>query len=123
VIITTNVICLLFLIYFAKYEITSALRQSGYFNEVWNLMDFLLIALYIPVSVLDYLNYAYVAVTIGYAILVTIAFIKINFFLRLYDGFSFLVSMMSGVLADIKYFLAFWIIVLAQFTIIFTILF
>jgi hypothetical protein len=121
--IAIKVICVLFLLYFVKYEIKSAMKQDGYFKEVWNMFDFLLIAMYIPISLMDYLRIYYIATTIGYSILVAIVFMKINFFLRIFDGFSFLVSMMSGVFADIKYFLAFWIIFLAQFAIIFTILF
>jgi hypothetical protein len=87
------------------------------------MFDFLLTALYIPISLLNFYNVYYIGTTIGYCILVSIVFMKINFFLRIYEGFSFLVSMMSGVFGDIQYFLAFWIIFLAQFAIIFTILF
>lgn len=49
-------------------------------------------------------------------------FIKVCFFLRIYDGFSFLVSMMQGVFYDLKYFIAFYMFVLILFTMLFSIL-
>ena len=49
-------------------------------------------------------------------------FVKICFFLRIYDGFSFLVSMMRGVFLDLKYFIAFYVLVLMLFTMLFSIL-
>lgn len=101
----------------------SAMRQEGYFREVWNLIDMVLIGVYIPTTVFDWLNMYQVATTICQVIIISLAFLKICFFIRIYDGFSFLVSMMAGVFADIKYFFAFWIMFLAWFCIIFTILF
>jgi len=56
-------------------------------------------------------------------ILVILTFLKINFFLRIYDGFSFLVSMLSGVFKDIKYFIIFFFVFILEFGIIFIILF
>lgn len=49
-------------------------------------------------------------------------FVKVCFFLRIYDGFSFLVSMMQGVFLDLKYFIAFYMFVLILFTMLFSIL-
>ncbi|CDW74969.1 UNKNOWN [Stylonychia lemnae] len=48
---------------------------------------------------------------------------KLFFFLRIYDGFSFLVQMMAGVFKDLKYFLLFFIIFILQFGMIFLVLF
>lgn len=109
--------------YFLHYEIKSAMRQEGYFSEVWNLIDMLLFALLIPTYILDILNLQFILVTVLQVLVISLAFLKICFFLRIYDDFSFLVSMMAGVFADIKYFFAFWILFLGWFTLIFTILF
>jgi hypothetical protein len=87
------------------------------------MIDFLLISGYLINATLDLTNSYYTALTIGQTLLVAVVFMKINFFLRIYDGFSFLVSMMAGVFSDIQYFLLFWLIFLAQFSLIFTILF
>ncbi|CDW85676.1 UNKNOWN [Stylonychia lemnae] len=48
---------------------------------------------------------------------------KIFSFLRIYDGFSFLVQMLAGVFKDLKYFLIFFLIFIIQFGIIFLVLF
>jgi len=56
-------------------------------------------------------------------VLVILIFLKVNFFLRIYDDFSFLVSMMSGVFKDIKYFIIFFVVFIFQFGIIYIILF
>lgn len=57
-----------------------------------------------------------------YAAITIIVFIKICFFLRIYEGFSFLVSMMIDVFLDLKYFLAFYMMVLTLFAMLFAIL-
>lgn len=49
-------------------------------------------------------------------------FNKICFFLRIYEGFSFLVSMLHGVFLDLKYFMAFYTMVLLVFTFLFSVL-
>jgi len=108
-------ICTSLLGYFMSYEIKSARKQPDYFNEVWNYIDICLIAFYIPVAVLDYLDIAYIPTTILQVLIVSLAFTKINFFLRVFDGFSFIVTMMSGVFIDIQYFMGFWVVFLAYF--------
>ncbi len=118
-----KLLCTLVLFYFLNYEIKSARKQQGYFNDFWNLIDMMLIALYIPTAYMEHTNICFISVTILQAIIISLSFLKINFFLRIYDNFSFLVSMMAGVFADIKTFFAFWIIFLSWFTILFTILF
>ena len=50
------------------------------------------------------------AIVIMKVIIMFLAFLKVNYFLRIYDGFSFLVTMMSGVFLDLKYFMAFFLI-------------
>jgi hypothetical protein len=46
-------------------------------------------------------------------------FIKICFFLRISEGFSFLVSMLIGVFADLKFFFMFYLMILILFSLIF----
>ncbi len=57
-----------------------------------------------------------------YCLLIALVFNKICFFLRIYEGFSFLVSMLQGVFFDLKYFLAFYTMVLLLFTFLFSVL-
>lgn len=61
-------------------------------------------------------------VRIIYVILAAVVFAKVCFFLRIYDGFSFLVAMIQGVFMDLKYFIAFYVFVLILFSFMFSIL-
>ncbi len=72
-----------------------------HFSEVWNWTDLLLIATYFMMIVFDHMQDSYITTTVIQVIVVSLAFIKICFFLRIYDGFGFLVSLMSGVFNDI----------------------
>lgn len=74
-------------------------------------------------AILDHFASAYIATTVLHVCVVSLAFIKMCFFLRIYEGFGFLVSLMSGVFSDIKYFFALWLLFLSWFAIIFAILF
>ncbi len=87
------------------------------------MIDILLILSYIPLVVFDFIDSQYIMTTYLQVIVISLSFLKICFFLRIYEGFGFLVSLMSGVFADIKYFFALWIIFLCWFGIVFTVLF
>jgi hypothetical protein len=49
-------------------------------------------------------------------LLILLAFLKANFYLRIFDGFSFLVSMLLGAFLDLRYFLAFFGFVILTFS-------
>ena len=51
-----------------------------------------------------------------------LSFIKLNFFLRIFEGFSFLVSMLRGVFLDLKFFLSFFAFVVITFSLILSVL-
>jgi len=48
--------------------------------------------------------------------------LKLNFFLRIYENFSFLVSMLQLVFKDLRYFLSFFGFVVITFSLIFSVL-
>ncbi|CDW79775.1 wd-40 repeat protein [Stylonychia lemnae] len=111
------------LLYFFYYEVRQASKQQGYLKELWNLFDFSLIASYLALNILEFTSGDKSTLIILDILVIILSFLKINFFLRIYDGFSFLVSMMSGVFRDIYYFILFFLIFIFQFGIIFVILF
>eukprot|EP00347_Sterkiella_histriomuscorum_P010233 403377082 len=115
--------CCVILAYFGYYEIKSSSLQERYFEDPWNYIDFGLIAIYVPTMILDIFNFLPLLCIILQCLVVFLSFLKVNFFLRIYDGFSFLVSMMAGVFKDIKYFLYFFSIILVEFGILFIIIF
>ncbi|CDW83104.1 wd-40 repeat protein [Stylonychia lemnae] len=121
--IVNKCICTIVLLYFFYYEVRQARKQVGYFKELWNLSDFSLIASYFILNIIEFTSDDRNALVIMQIIVVLFSFLKINFFLRIYDGFSFLVSMMGGVFKDIYYFILFFVIFILQFGLIFIILF
>eukprot|EP00347_Sterkiella_histriomuscorum_P005218 403357440 len=116
-------VSLLVLIYFLVYEIKQAVRQENYLKEIWNFFDYTLIVTYVLLTSLE-ASYPYEDYIIILKLaIVFLTFLKINFFLRIYDGFSFLVSMMAAVFVDLKYFIGFFLIFILQFGLVFAILF
>jgi len=91
-------------------------------GDYWNLIDFTLIIFYIAETIIFTVKIDVDYSKIMYCIIITQAFIKICYYLRIYDGFSFLVSMMKGVFSDLKYFLAFYVLVLTLFALLFSII-
>eukprot|EP00347_Sterkiella_histriomuscorum_P015684 403356086 len=116
-------VSLLVLIYFFVYEIKQAIIQENYIKEIWNFFDYSLIIAYTLLTGLE-ASYPYEDfIIILKLVIVFLTFLKINFFLRIYDGFSFLVSMMAAVFVDLKYFIGFFLIFILEFGLVFAILF
>jgi Ion transport protein len=121
--LVAKLICLVILSYFAKYEIKSALADFGdYISEYWNFIDFMVIVMQLVSTVCFVSGVDFDVMRMIYCLMAIMVFIKVCFFLRIYDGFSFLVSMMQGVFLDLKYFIAFYMFVLILFTMLFSIL-
>eukprot|EP00347_Sterkiella_histriomuscorum_P008910 403343274 len=97
-------------------ELFEILTIQTIINFKWNILYILLISLEALNPYEDY-------IIIIKIVIVFLTFLKINFFLRIYDGFSFLVSMMAAVFVDLKYFMGFFVIFILQFGLIFAILF
>eukprot|EP00347_Sterkiella_histriomuscorum_P008450 403345053 len=113
----------LILIYFFVYEIKQAIKQENYMKEIWNFFDYSLIIAYTLLTGFE-ASYPYEDfIIILKLVIVFLTFLKINFFLRIYDGFSFLVSMMAAVFVDLKYFIGFFLIFILEFGLVFAILF
>ena len=107
----------------AYYEIKSAKKHfRAYISDLWNLIDILMIILYVAVSIMFFFTLKNEIVRIIFCFLIILAFVKICFFLRIYDGMSFLVSMVQGVFLDLKYFLLFYFLVLILFNLLFQVL-
>eukprot|EP00347_Sterkiella_histriomuscorum_P023209 403335532 len=124
VLYSSQAVSLSVLIYFFIYEIKQAMKQEGYFQEIWNFFDYTLSICYIVLISLEAtLTPSHDSIVILKVSIVSLAFLKISFFLRIYDGFSFLVSMLAAVFVDLKYFIGFFVIFILQFGIIFAILF
>jgi Ion transport protein len=87
-------------------------------KDWWNISDFILFALYaafLPISFL-YTADEYIF-QILQCLIVMFLTIKINFFLRIFDRFSFLVQMILAVFKDLQHFLLYFCIILSAFSI------
>ncbi|CDW76701.1 UNKNOWN [Stylonychia lemnae] len=122
--ITTKTICGMVIMYFLIYELKQLNIQRGaYFQDGWNYFDFTHIAAFTIFSILDFITENQDNLILIKILVIILSFMKLFFFLRIYDGFSFLVQMMAGVFKDLKYFLSFFLIMILQFGMIFLVLF
>ena len=55
--------------------------------------------------------------------LILLTFVKINQSLKIFDSFSFLVQMVQGVFYDLRLFLAYYIMMITTFAVIFMVIF
>jgi hypothetical protein len=92
--ILNKLACISILMYFIKYEFRIARKDlTSYLKSAWNFIDYMLVLLYIIVTILFVFSANFNIVQVLNCVLAIFIFIKISFFLRLFDGFSFLVSM------------------------------
>ncbi|CDW83425.1 wd-40 repeat protein [Stylonychia lemnae] len=112
------------LIYFLIYEIKQIkVQKREYFYDGWNYFDFSHILAFASFFIMDLICENQDNLILIKILVIILSFMKLFFFLRIYDGFSFLVQMMAGVFKDLKYFLIFFLIFILQFGMIFLVLF
>ncbi|CDW85076.1 wd-40 repeat protein [Stylonychia lemnae] len=122
--ISTKIICGLVLIFFLIHEIRQIrIQKVSYFLDAWNYYDFFHIIAFIAFCYLEFNNEESEILILIKILLIALSFLKIFYFLRIYDGFSFLVQMMAGVFKDLKYFICFFLIFILLFGMIFLVLF
>lgn len=93
-------------------------ERQRYFKSMWNLFDCLLIvtySTYIPFTLM-FESTHYVIKSLQ-CLIVMFTFIKMMFYLRIYDEFSFLVHMMSSVFKDLKSFMLFFALFISTFAV------
>ncbi|CDW86987.1 UNKNOWN [Stylonychia lemnae] len=124
IVIASKVISLCALLSILMDEIRQIrIQGKTYFNNAWNYFDSSYIVSYLTLSFFEQISINSDLLVLLYILAILLTFMKLYFYIRIYDQFSFLVSMMAGVFGDVKYFLAFFMIFILQFGLIFTILF
>lgn len=96
-----------------------------YIGDFWNKIDALLLSSYAIYTVIALSNIIEVESFIYKAIACTVtvlSFIKLNYFLGIFENYSFLVSMLLGTFYDLQTFLAFFSFVILTFSIMILIL-
>jgi len=90
-----KIICLATLLKFFAYEVKLAIKQGKYyFKDYWNYFDILFIVTFFTNVIGGYLDLYDIIITYLDVCILLLAFIKLNFFLRIFEGFSYLASMM-----------------------------
>ncbi|CDW82402.1 serine threonine protein kinase [Stylonychia lemnae] len=107
-----------------QYEIKTILVQGilSYLSEYWNYVDIFLILLYAGSATIDLMHVHMGIERLLYSICLIFVFIKFFSYLRIFQGFSFLVQMLRAVFVDLKFFIALYGIVIVLYGLIFTLL-
>jgi hypothetical protein len=112
-----NISIILYLSFFEIKQI-KANGIRGYMGSAWNISDTLLIMLYISYVPVSFTKpddlYVLVAIRCG---IVLFSLIKLTYYLRIFTQFSFLVQMINSVLHDLRYFMAFFGIIIFAFAV------
>ncbi|CDW85302.1 wd-40 repeat protein [Stylonychia lemnae] len=117
-------ICFGVIVYFLIYEYRQfKIQKFSYFMDLWNYFDLSYIISYVILTIVEFSSTSEQAVIILHIIAILLSSMKLFQFLRIFQGFSFLVSMLQGVFMDLRFFLGFFLIFIFQFGLVFTILF
>ncbi|CDW87575.1 UNKNOWN [Stylonychia lemnae] len=123
-IIINKVVSASTLFFFLTYELRQILIQKKqYFLVIWNIIDITQIIAYITLNIIEFQSMNMDSLVLLFVIVIALSFLKLYYFLRIYEGFSFLVQMITKVFQDLKFFIAFFLIFIVQFGLIFTVLF
>lgn len=119
--IITRTVCCIYLVDFIRLEYLqykNSNLMSYLSKDLWNLYDILFIviyAVYVPISFTsDKDDYE---IKVLQCCIIMLFAIKLNFFLRIFDRFSFLVQMIRGVFHDVQNFILYFCIMIALFSI------
>ena len=109
------------------HEVKTLIRigYMNYFTDIWNYVDIALFFTFLLEVIVNYLDKIHGFGNIKrflQTLIILLSFIKLNFFLRIFEGFSFLVSMLRGVFSDLKFFLSFFAFVVITFSLILSVL-
>jgi len=95
--------------------------MEEYLKDPWNIFDISLVVFYCLYVISNYAN-VNENTRIGFnCAVLMLCFIKLNFFLRMFEGFSFLVSMLIAVFGDLKFFIIIFLMIIIEFGLLFTI--
>ena len=121
VLLTSHIVCGIVIAYFIRIKIQYMYFQGlvMYFKSRWNLADFLNSVVYIIYITVLYtrktpVNNSYLVKTFQ-CIVIVLSFIKVNFYLRIFEGLSFLVQMLPSVINDLKWFLLYFLMFIFTF--------
>ena len=95
--IASRSVCGVVISYFFFYEIRQLLRNFNildYYRSLWNIFDTLFIIAYVCYIPISFLSYDLVIISTQ-AVVIMVTFIKIIYFLRIFQDFSFMIQMLA----------------------------
>eukprot|EP00347_Sterkiella_histriomuscorum_P014859 403359252 len=122
--ISPKIICLIYIIIMEIFEAQIVYHASLkiYMEDVWNLNDQIFAVLYIAIVIVDLSDASIQGLIIMHSIMIMVLFIKLCQNLRIFQGFSFQVSMLRAVVNDLKYFISLYAFVIIMYGLIFSLL-
>eukprot|EP00347_Sterkiella_histriomuscorum_P008487 403344908 len=115
-------VCALFASGYYEYILIRKQTLSVYIQEGWNFFDIWMIIHYFAIIVIDIINEVPEAIVILQGVMLVLIFLKLCQNLRIFQGFSFQVTMLQAVFYDIKYFILLYVFVIFMYGLIFTLL-
>ena len=112
------------LVYPLVYDGTQMLKQQGeYFQDPWNYIDILHIGLgYANIYFQNSLGSWCLFTKSVMIVIIFIQLIKTFFFMRIFQSFSYIVTMILNVVIDLQVFLLFFAILVVMFSLVFDVL-
>eukprot|EP00347_Sterkiella_histriomuscorum_P020584 403337249 len=106
------------------YEFILMRKQTlrVYIQESWNVFDLWMILHYFVILIIDVQNRIPEGIVILQGVMLMLVFLKLCQNLRIFQGFSFQVTMLQAVFYDIKYFILLYAFVIFIYGLIFTLL-
>eukprot|EP00347_Sterkiella_histriomuscorum_P013718 403363632 len=119
-----KLVCISYFILQEVYEFRMIKRigLKEYFSDSWNIIDQALVVLYIVIVIIDTQSKIYEGVVVMQSVMLLILFVKLCELLRVFQGFSFQVTMLKAVFYDIRYFISLYSFVVIVYGLIFTLL-
>eukprot|EP00347_Sterkiella_histriomuscorum_P018211 403346367 len=116
--------CVGYLLLQEYYELLmiSKIGFVNYFNDFWNVVDQALALLYFAIVIIDTQEIAYNGIIIMHSCMLILIFIKLCEVLRVFQGFSYQVSMLKAVFMDLRFFIMLYAFVVIVYGLIFTLL-
>ncbi|CDW82688.1 wd-40 repeat protein [Stylonychia lemnae] len=122
--ITPKILCGLVLFYFSIHLIRQLIiKGASSFSDFWNMIDSSLVVFYISFCCLEFTYEDSDLLILNKILLIILCFIKLFYYLRIYEGLSALIQILTGVLSDLKYFFILFLIFISLFGTIFLVLF
>eukprot|EP00347_Sterkiella_histriomuscorum_P005471 403356490 len=97
--------------------------RRGYLQDKWNDLSLILsLSVYVIIFV-DYRQDVYEGLRLAQIYMLILGFLRVNYYLRIHDGFGFMISMFTEVFVDLKYFVIFFIMIIIEFALLFLLVF